>query len=81
MYFIYDIIQLYNISDLPALGEQLLTILQAGNEIVLYQAGQPMARIVPYPKRAGRVLGEAKGMVKIHPDFDKLPEDFMEFFK
>jgi antitoxin (DNA-binding transcriptional repressor) of toxin-antitoxin stability system len=73
--------QRYNISDLPTLGEQLLTILQAGNEIVLYQAGQPMARIVPYPKRTKRILGEAKGMVKIHPDFDKLPDDFMEFFK
>jgi antitoxin (DNA-binding transcriptional repressor) of toxin-antitoxin stability system len=73
--------QRYNISDLPKLSETLSAILQAGNEVVLYQAGQPMARIVPYPKRVKRVLGEAKGMVKIHPDFEKLPDDFMEFFK
>ncbi len=73
--------QRYNIADLPKLSESLLAILQAGNEIVLYQAGLPMARIVPYSKPAKRVLGEAKGMVKIHPDFDKLPDDFMEFFK
>jgi antitoxin (DNA-binding transcriptional repressor) of toxin-antitoxin stability system len=67
-----------NIADLHT--DRLLAMLKAGEEIVLYQAGQPLARIIPYPTGTQRTLGEAKGMVKIHPDFDTLPDDFMAHF-
>ena len=63
------------LSDLVARAE-------AGEEIVIARANIPVVKLVPLvaPKKSRR-LGEAKGLVDIAPDFDELPEDFIEHFR
>ena len=41
-----------------------------GEEIVLEEAGRPLARIVPFEAAAPRRPGRLKGKVKLAPDFD-----------
>lgn len=52
-----------------------------GEEIVLEESGQPLARIVPFeaePRRPGRL----KGKVKLAPDFDApLPDELLQAFR
>lgn len=53
----------------------------AGEEIVIARAGRPLVRLVPVePKQIGRRhLGVAAGEPYwIAPDFDELPEDFLQ---
>lgn len=55
---------------------KLLEAVEAGEEIVIARAGEPVAVLAPYraaPER--RELGAFQGQVRIHPDFDELPED------
>jgi antitoxin (DNA-binding transcriptional repressor) of toxin-antitoxin stability system len=51
-----------------------------GEDIVLEESGQPLARIVPFddvPRRPGRL----KGKVRLAPDFDApLPEAMVRAF-
>lgn len=47
----------------------------SGEEIVIANHGTPVARLVPYEGRRGRVPGAWKGQVWIAPDFDESVED------
>ncbi len=52
---------------------------EAGEEIIIARANRPVVRLVPVREtRAQRRLGEANGLVEFLPDFDELPEEFME---
>lgn len=74
--------QTINIHEAEAQLSQLLQRVEAGDEIIIARANKPIARLVAYrEKPVKRRLGEAKGLVEIMPDFDELPEDFMEYFK
>ncbi|HOZ48260.1 MAG TPA: type II toxin-antitoxin system Phd/YefM family antitoxin [Candidatus Hydrogenedentes bacterium] len=47
-----------------------------GEEIIIAKAGKPMAKLVPYREDTGpRQPGYWEGKVKIHDDFDTLPDD------
>jgi prevent-host-death family protein len=60
----------------------LVARVEAGEGIVIARANEPVVRLVPVePKQVQRRLGEAKGLVKIGPDFDTLPDDLMEHFR
>jgi prevent-host-death family protein len=62
---------------LSALIEKVL----AGEEVVIGKAGKPVARIVPFvPRKGPRVPGAMKGKIRIHADFDTLPDDIAEAF-
>jgi prevent-host-death family protein len=53
----------------------------AGEEIVIAQAGHPVARLVAYSKSAApRIPGGWEGKVLIHDDFDELPPDLAQAF-
>lgn len=53
-----------------------------GEEIVLEESGQPLARIVPFEAAAPRRPGRLRGKVKLAPDFDApLPEDLLRAFR
>jgi antitoxin (DNA-binding transcriptional repressor) of toxin-antitoxin stability system len=53
-----------------------------GDEIIISRANKPIARLVAYQEKPiKRRLGEAKGMAEIMPDFDQLPDYFMEHFE
>jgi antitoxin (DNA-binding transcriptional repressor) of toxin-antitoxin stability system len=60
---------------------QLVKEANGGEEIVLTQDDQPVARIVPLPRaRAPRKPGSAKGLIlHIAEDFDATPEGFEEY--
>jgi prevent-host-death family protein len=71
-----------NIHEAKTRLSSLVARAEAGEEIIIARANRPVVRLVPVKEtRAPRRLGEAKGMVEILPDFDELPDDFMEHFR
>lgn len=70
------------IQELPPLTRELLAQIAQGDELVVEDAGQPVARITPMPAKppsasGKRQLGFWKGKIWTSPDFDEpLPEDF-----
>jgi prevent-host-death family protein len=74
--------QTINIHEAKTRLSQLLQQVEEGDEIIISRANKPIARLVAYRGKAQpRRLGEAKGIVEIMPDFDQLPEDFLEHFQ
>lgn len=62
--------------------QQLLARVEAGEEIIITRTNQPIVQLMPLTApRIQRRIGEAKGLIKIAPDFDEMPEDWMEYFK
>jgi len=61
---------------------KLLERVAAGEEIVIARAGKPVARLVPFAKRARRRrLGTAEGDFVVPEDFDApLPDDVLAEF-
>ena len=71
-----------NIHEAKTQLSALVARAEAGEEIVISRANKPAVRLVPVaPEPVERRLGEAKGLVKIGPDFDELPDDLMEHFR
>ncbi|WP_089729856.1 type II toxin-antitoxin system Phd/YefM family antitoxin [Candidatus Thiosymbion oneisti] len=71
-----------NIHEAKARLSSLIARAEAGEEIVIARANKPIVRLVPVaPPKVQRRLGEAKGMVRIAPDFDDLPDDLREHFR
>ena len=74
--------QTINIHEAKTRLSQLIQQVENGEEIIISRANKPIARLVAYQDKVKqRRLGEAKGMVEILPDFEQLPEDFMEHFE
>lgn len=74
--------QTVNIHEAKTRLSQLLQQVEMGNEIIISRANKPIARLIAYQEKPiKRRLGEAKGMAEIMPDFDQLPDDFMEYFE
>ncbi len=61
----------------------LLVRVSQGEEVIISQGGQPVARIVPVLKSpVRRRPGSAAGQVVIHPDFDApLPTAVLDAFE
>jgi antitoxin (DNA-binding transcriptional repressor) of toxin-antitoxin stability system len=55
---------------------QLLTRVEAGEEIILARGKKPIAKLVPFhPSPVKRQFGALRGIISIGPDFfDPLPE-------
>lgn len=62
---------------------RLLVRVSQGEEVIISQDGQPVARIVPVLKSSVRRRpGSAAGQVVIHPDFDApLPTAVLDAFE
>jgi len=61
---------------------KLLREVEAGSEIVIRRGGKVVARIVPVPATAARVLGSDRGVVKVPDDFDTpLPDAVLDAFE
>lgn len=70
-----------NIHEAKARLSSLVARAEAGEEVVIARANRPSVRLVPIRKeKHARRLGEAKGLVRIHDDFDALPAEFMAHF-
>jgi prevent-host-death family protein len=71
-----------NIHEAKAQLSALIARAEAGEEIVIARANKPVVRLVPVePPKVQRRIGEAKGLVHMAPNFDDLPDDFMEHFR
>ena len=60
---------------------RLLEEVEAGERVVIARAGKPVAVLMPFKAAVKRrKLGQFAGQVKIHDDFDELPDDIAEAF-
>ena len=72
----------YNIHEAKTHLSRLLARVSAGEEVVIANAGVPVARLVPMAGGAERILGGEQGRITISPDFDApLPPDVMAGFE
>ncbi len=62
---------------------EVLRELKSGEELLLTQAGTPVARVVAVSQAAGtkRIGGEDAGKIVIADDFDELPEWLLDAFE
>jgi prevent-host-death family protein len=52
----------------------------SGEEVVIARRNRPLVRLVPLVSKSGaRRIGSAKGLVRMAPDFDDIPEGFEEY--
>lgn len=72
-----------NIHEAKTHFSKLLRRVQAGEEIVIANAGRPVAKLVPLgTAQTKRVPGGMKGRIWISDDFDDpMPEEFMRHFR
>jgi prevent-host-death family protein len=61
---------------------KLLARVEAGEELIIARAGQPVARLIPFARPGKRALGLDAGRGFIAADFDApLPEDVIADFE
>lgn len=61
---------------------ELIRRVATGEEITITSNGEPVARLVPAPRRGPRVLGRDAGLFEVPEDFnDPLPEDLLREFE
>jgi len=65
-----------NVHEAKTHFSKLLARVEAGERIIIAKAGKPVAELGPVSERtARRILGQDRGLVIIHPEFDDpLPE-------
>lgn len=79
-----------NLADVASNLTRLIERAEAGEEIIIYRAGQPVARLMPpvagvkpsTSTQAPRQFGQLSGRIWIGEDFDDpLPEDIAKAFR
>ena len=62
---------------------RLVAAVESGetDEVEIARAGRVVARLVPARPRPARRPGQWAGRVRIHPDFDSLPDDVAAAFR
>jgi prevent-host-death family protein len=72
-----------NVGEAKTHLSKLLERVERGEEIIIAQAGKPVAKLIPYQeKKAPRVPGGLEGKIWIAPDFDdELPEEIAAAFR
>ena len=56
-----------------------MQLIQQGEEIMLLQHNQPIAKIIPFPMQTKRKLGTATGLFSISDTFDEPLSDFCDY--
>ncbi|MGQ0481605.1 MAG: type II toxin-antitoxin system Phd/YefM family antitoxin [Pseudonocardia sp.] len=60
---------------------ELLRRVAAGEQVTITRGGEPVAMLVPAPRRAPRTFGADEGLFVIPEDFDDpLPDDLQRAF-
>lgn len=60
---------------------ELVNRVRSGEEVIISEAGVPVARLLPIRQKPRRIPGQDKGKVVIAPDFnDLLPEEILNDF-
>jgi prevent-host-death family protein len=71
-----------NVHEAKTHFSKLLERVQAGEEVVIARAGNPVARLVPFARPGKRALGLDAGQGFIAADFDgPLPDDVIADFE
>lgn len=71
----------YDVREAKTQLSKLLAKAQAGEEVVILEAGEPIARVLPMGKHRMRTPGTEKGAFWVAADFDApLPGDVVEGF-
>jgi prevent-host-death family protein len=72
-----------NIHEAKTHLSKLLKHVMSGEEVIISNAGRPVARLVPYTDHpAARVPGRDRGTITISDDFDSpLPESIIQDFE
>lgn len=61
---------------------ELIRRVATGEEITITSNGEPVALLVPPPRRTVRVLGQDAGLFEVPEDFDDpLPEEVLRGFE
>ncbi len=72
-------LQEIQIRDMESSCRELVEKSVQGNEIVIMKDNEPIAKIIPFPKKLRRRLGTAKGLVVIKEGFKDIPEGFENY--
>lgn len=71
-----------NIHEAKSNLSKLLELAESGEEVIICRAGKPVAKLIRFDKElTPRTPGDWKNKIKAEDDFDKLPKDFMRYFK
>jgi prevent-host-death family protein len=61
---------------------ELLRRVAAGEQVTITRGGEPVAMLVPAPRREPRRFGSDRGLFEVPDDFDEpLPEDLLQAFE
>jgi prevent-host-death family protein len=61
---------------------ELLRRVALGEEVTITRSGEPVAMLVPAPRRGPRQFGRDEGLFEIPDDFDEpLPDDLQRAFE
>jgi prevent-host-death family protein len=70
-----------NVHEAKKYLSRLLLRVAGGEEIVITQAGKPIARLVPIEPETRREIGQDDGLLEIPEDFDApLPDELLALF-
>jgi prevent-host-death family protein len=71
-----------NVHDAKTNLSSLLQRVEAGEEITIARAGEPVARLVPVPRQNPRTPGLGRGTVTVRDTFfDPLPDNLLRAFE
>jgi prevent-host-death family protein len=71
-----------NVHEAKTKLSQLLERVEAGEDVVIARAGRPVARLIRVqPAAFERKLGQYAGEIRIAPDFDELPPEWLAAFE
>ena len=74
--------QQFNVHEAKTHFSKLLALVASGEEVVIANAGRPVAKVVPITQRTTpRTPGRLAGQIDIAPDFDELPEALAAAFR
>jgi prevent-host-death family protein len=71
----------YNVHEAKTHLSRLLQQAADGEDVVIAEDGEPVARLVALPKKRVRELGFAKGQVWMSDDFNETPDEFKEYLE
>jgi prevent-host-death family protein len=72
----------FNVHEAKTQFSRILAKVQAGEEVIIAKAGQPVARIVPIRPAGLRKPDQHAGVVWVAEDFDApLPDDLLDAFE
>jgi prevent-host-death family protein len=72
----------FNVHEAKTHFSKILAKVQAGEEVIISKAGEPIARLVPIRPATLRIPDTMRGAIWVAEDFDApLPDDLLDAFE